>query len=105
MFRNCLNEEKHIDQALKQISKYKNTTIENEGLFCYAAVYLPQMEKCLFDKKWFEEAIVYEIEGEKFLGPKDANSILTKIYNDYMTPPPIEQQINTHQAHIVKHID
>ena len=105
MFQNCLNEEKHIDRAFKIISQYMNATIENEGLFCYAAVYLPQLEKCLFEKEWFEETITYEFEGKQFLGPKEADKILTKIYNDYMTPPPIEKQINTHQVHIVERLE
>ena len=105
MFKNSLDENKHIDRALQLISKYQNETIQNEGLFCYAAVYLSQLEKCLFDIEWFEKSVAYEFEGEKYFGPVDADSVLTKIYKDYMTPPPVEEQINTHKAYIVKRID
>lgn len=104
MFCNCLNEEKYIERAFNQISKYAYASIENEGLFCYAAVYLPQLEKCLFDNKWFEKTVVYEFEGDYFFGPIGADSILTKVYKDYMTPPPIEQQKNTHHAYIIDRI-
>lgn len=105
MFKNSLNENKHIERALHNISRYQNETIQNEGLFCYAAVYLPQLEKCLFDKEWFERSVVYEFEGEKYFGPADADSVLTRIYKDYMTPPPVEEQVNTHQARIVKRME
>ncbi len=105
MFKNSLNEEKHIERALSVISQYQNDAIQNEGLFCYAAVYLPQLEKCLFDKEWFRDTVAYEFEGEKYFGPADADGILTRIYKDYMTPPPVEEQVNTHQARIIKRMD
>ena len=105
MFKKCLDEDKHIERAYKCLSQYAGSKLEDEGIFCYAAVYLPQLNKCLFEKEWFAGTALYEFEGERFSGPVDAHGVLTAVYNDYMTLPPAEQRVNTHQAHIIKRAD
>ena len=44
----------------------------------------------------FTDRVLYDFEGRKFFGPKAYDVILSKIYGDYMTIPPKEQQI-THK--------
>ena len=48
------------------------------------------------------DLVAHEFDGENFFGPKEGDNKLTEIYNDYVISPPINQQINAHQAHIVK---
>lgn len=52
--------------------------------------------KELFDKKWFAESIQKEFENHKFSCPSGYDNILSKMYGNYMCPPPIEKQICPH---------
>jgi lipopolysaccharide cholinephosphotransferase len=47
--------------------------------------------------RWFEQSDVfplkkYVFEDYEFYGPNDADSLLRKIYGDYMTLPPVEER-------------
>ncbi len=44
----------------------------------------------------YTERELYDFEGHRFYGPKDYDSILSKLYGDYMKIPPKEKQI-THE--------
>lgn len=50
----------------------------------------------VMNKKSIEERILVDFEGEKFYAPKNYDEILTKLYGDYMTPPPIKNRIYHH---------
>ena len=39
----------------------------------------------------------YAFEGHPFTGPADADTYLSTLYGDYMTPPPEDQRENRHQ--------
>lgn len=46
-----------------------------------------------YEKRYFEDLIELEFEGEKFLAPKDWDSVLNIIFgSDYMTPPPEDKR-------------
>lgn len=49
-----------------------------------------------FTKTVLGERTEYDFEGRKYWGVKDYDAYLTKIYGDYMTPPPIEEQVVHH---------
>lgn len=49
-----------------------------------------------FEKQLFEESVLVNFEGLKFKAPKGYDTILTKLYGDYMTPPPKEKQVTHH---------
>jgi len=39
---------------------------------------------------------LYDFEGYKFWSVRDYDDWLTRIYGDYMTPPPLEKRKNAH---------
>ena len=47
-------------------------------------------------KKWFDDSVKIEFEGEFFTAPKGYDDVLKTIYGDYMKLPPVEQQITHH---------
>ena len=49
-----------------------------------------------FEKNLFEEAVLVDFEGLQFKAPKGYDTILTKLYGDYMTPPPEEKRVTHH---------
>lgn len=49
-----------------------------------------------FPREWFDESILVEFEGHKLPAPKEYDKILRKVYGNYMTFPPKEQQVIHH---------
>ena len=49
-----------------------------------------------FEKNWFSSSIDIEFEGHLLKAPVGYDAILKKLHGDYMTPPPVEQQITHH---------
>lgn len=45
-----------------------------------------------YEKKWFESAKLCKFEDAEFYIPVGSHELLSRIYNDYMTLPPIEKQ-------------
>lgn len=50
----------------------------------------------------FEKRKLYQFEGYDFWSVEDANFWLSKVYGDYMTPPPIEKRVSPHIGEILK---
>ena len=57
--------------------------------------------KDVFPKEVFGNGALYEFEGMQLRGPQDYETYLTKLYGDYMTPPPISER-GGHCAEIVE---
>ena len=57
--------------------------------------------KEVFPKKYYEETALYSFEGILCPAPKDYNAVLTQMYGDYKTPPPVELQ-NKHNTEVVE---
>lgn len=89
-YKKCL---KHINQVLM---KYPYD-IETDEIINYLAAY--GFDE-IFKRESFKESKEYDFEGRRILGPKDYDSVLKKIYGDYMKLPPVEDR-NKHHAEIV----
>ena len=48
----------------------------------------------------FLDREIYDFDGFRFYGPKDYDSILTLLYGDYMTLPPVEKRITHHPLYV-----
>lgn len=55
----------------------------------------------LFPIEWFRETCEMEFEDFKVKMPIDFDKILTRLYGDYMTPPPPEKRGSTHSFYFV----
>ena len=51
--------------------------------------------------EWFAEACDLDFEGVTVKGPREYDKLLTQIYGDYMTPPPVEKRTTHHFATVV----
>ena len=51
----------------------------------------------VYDREWYREFSEYLFEGERFLGPKHYDAVLTAQFGDYMTLPPEGERENRHQ--------
>jgi lipopolysaccharide cholinephosphotransferase len=50
----------------------------------------------LFDKEWISSPMFHKFNGVEFLVPNNYNAVLTKMFGDYMTPPPVNERIGHH---------
>ena len=49
----------------------------------------------------FSESKLYDFEGRKFNSVSDADFWLSKVYGDYMTPPPLDKQVSEHIGKVI----
>ncbi|KLI64932.1 LicD family protein [Aurantiacibacter marinus] len=61
-----------------------------------ASILGPYGKREIVDARHFEELVDVEFEGRKIPAPRDYDRILSKLYGDYMTPPPPEKQVTHH---------
>ncbi len=45
-----------------------------------------------YDAEWFEKSTALSFEGERYPAPEGYRELLTRMYGDYMTPPPEDEQ-------------
>lgn len=58
-------------------------------------------KKEISDYSWFFPLKEYTFEGRKVWGPNNYDAYLTKLYGDYMTPPPIEKRKSHHSHYFI----
>lgn len=56
--------------------------------------------KEVFTRESFGDGEYYDFEEKKIRGPKDYDSVLSRIYGEYMKIPPVDER-NKHHAEIV----
>ena len=80
----------------------KRAKVEHEKYPFESSKYVGMLECCWISnkdrmpKEWYLERIKLEFEGKQFYAPKYYHEILTKLYGDYMTPPPEERRVAEH---------
>jgi len=82
-------------QLNKTFIKYNNE--DNKYIVNLASYY--NYKKQTLPKEYYGKPRYVDFEGMKRPIPKEAEKILTSIYGDYMTPPPIEKQNSKHHFH------
>ena len=50
---------------------------------------------------WYGEGVQVPFEGMQVTAPKEYDKLLTQIYGDYMTPPPVEKREGHHDTQVL----
>lgn len=58
--------------------------------------------KNIVPQEYYRNSALYDFEGMKLPGPSNYDYVLTKIYGDYMTLPPVEKRVGWHNFHAYK---
>lgn len=58
-------------------------------------------EREILLKKWVEKIITLDFEGRKIPVPECYHKVLTQLYGNYMTLPPIEKRISLHPHYFI----
>lgn len=53
-------------------------------------------EREIMDKRLFGTPALYRFEDSSFFAPEKIDDYLTRLYGDFMTPPPPEKQVLRH---------
>lgn len=83
--------------GLKNILKFcdfflkTQTNKETEFLVSYAGTYSRGKE--VYKREWFFPARKIEFENKKYSCPNNNDAILSQVYGDYMTLPPVENRV------------
>ena len=85
----------NANKIVRQISnKAKTFAGENNKPFLYADTNVWQ--PLLMESEWIENIELHKFEDKQFYIPTGYDGLLTKIYGDYMTPPPEDKRITHH---------
>ena len=90
----CPNPKKALAKidALRQSMKNGNMLVNFSGVYG---------DREIGPAEWYGEGETLEFEGITVTVPKEYDKLLTQIYGDYMTPPPPEKRITTHQTCVI----
>lgn len=89
-FKNIINQPYH-----ELLSKYDNLFINNKDSSQSVVDYI-STGRVVFNRDWFGDGKVLYFENERFIGPENADKVLTALYGDYRTLPPMEERITHH---------
>ena len=84
--------------AISKIDALRQSMPKGEMLVNFSGVYGARE---IAPADWYGEGVTLEFEGMLVTVPKEYDKLLTQIYGDYMTPPPPEKRITTHQTCVV----
>ena len=90
--RECSELVAELDAVLK-----KNEDIVTDKCICLCNV-VYGLNHAIFDKSLYQNRKEIDLYGHPVFIPGDYNTVLTTIYGDYMTPPPIEKRGSWHQG-------
>lgn len=76
----------------QQVVKYNNRETGFYGSFGARFKY----KNCFYEKDLFSNPIYVPFEDTTLPVPEKYDELLTKIYGDYMTPPPVKEQVGWH---------
>ena len=80
---------KKMNQIARDASKTESSKCGVLSSFVYG-------EREIMQSEWYQRYELGLFEGRQFYIPSSYNEILSKLYGDYMTPPPKELQVTHH---------
>ena len=76
----------------EQVVKYNNRETDYYG--CFGARF--KYKNCFYKKAFFSNPVYVPFEDTRLPIPEKYDELLAQIYGDYMTPPPIKEQVGSH---------
>lgn len=68
----------------------------------YYSNYQPDFLYVTLKKEWCEETVDLPFEDTVLMAPKGWHEVLSWVYGDYMTLPPVEKRVPTHSTMVIK---
>mgnify|MGYP000903206718 CR=1 FL=1 len=90
-----IGHERLVEYMDKVARRYPYETVNYAGVLEGRA-----LDKEAMLKSAMEPAVLVDFWGEKFYAMANYDEYLTNLYGDYMTPPPVEEQVSRHKIDI-----
>lgn len=97
---NCLIKLIGIRRSYGYLVEYVKKKDFNRSYWIASAVGGAGIEKELIERKYFDDVVEMEFEGNLFFAPAGYDVYLKNLYGDYMKLPPKEQRIAPHRGKI-----
>lgn len=97
---NCLIKLIGIRRSYGYLMEYVRKKDFNSSYWIASAVGGAGIEKELIERKYFDDVVEMEFEGNLFFAPAGYDVYLKNLYGDYMKLPPEEQRIAPHRGKI-----
>lgn len=56
----------------------------------------------IIPRAWIGEGVEYQFEDMSILGFQESDKYLRRFYDDYMTPPPVDERVSKHNVKIIE---
>lgn len=87
-----------IKGALTSIDKLNGSCKKSNYITNYCGIY---GDREIVPAEWYGEGKLLPFEDTTVIVPMEYDKILTKIYGDYMTPPPPEKRVTLHVTDVI----
>lgn len=95
---------KLFEKMNEMLMRYDYDASENIGIGYFGRFYpQPRDGSVVMPKKWYEQSVLMEFEGEKYRIPIGYDEVLKKWYGDYMQLPPVEDRVSKGHSPIYSH--
>ena len=78
------------------MNNYSRKLVSKATNNCGALSSFAYGEKEVMKSNWFKSFVLNQFEGEDFYIPAGYHEILSQLYGDYITPPPVEMRVSHH---------
>ena len=85
-------------KALDKLVKHYQSMPEGDKLVNFGGIY---KEREIMPAGWYEDCVTIEFEGIPAMAPCEYDKVLTSLYGDYMTPPPVEKRVTHHHTTVI----
>ena len=90
-----------VEKYRQNFFQFENQLNTPDGNFYFFPFTYLKSNPNIFPKDWFAESLEVPFETYSVMIPSGNHEILTKIYGNYMTPPPVEKQVTHHSQFYV----
>lgn len=81
----------NIETIMSKMISYE-ADLPHEGEYVMDVTWADKIEHH-FKSQWFNDRVLVPFEDQQFYAPADYEAVLTQQFGDYMTPPPVEDQV------------
>lgn len=86
---------KSVDKIYSKYERVSRSVKKSTAHFFYSTYPLEYMYVWV-KKEWYNGIVPVQVDEDYFDAPKGYHEILTVIFGDYMTPPPVEKRVPMH---------
>lgn len=85
-------------KSMEKLDKHYQTMPSGDMLINFGGIY---GKREIMPAEWYGDGALIEFEGMLVSVPCEYDKVLTSLYGDYMTPPPVEKRVTHHHTTVI----